>query len=219
GPATLSNIANTYSGLNALQNGVLEAMAIADAGQPSSLGTGNTDGRFSFGNAANTGALRYVGPTNASTNRVINLAGTTGGGTIDASGGGTLTFTSNLTATGAGSKTLTLTGTNTGLNTIAGAIVNNSATNKTSLVKSGAGAWVLSGANTYTGNTTVSAGTLILSGSIATSGSFIVTGGTAQFGADQDLKALDVQKANAGTQSLDLNNHSAKINAADLSAA
>src|SRR5262249_49575804 len=85
-------------------------------------------------------------------------------------GSAPLSFTSSFTATGAGSKTLNLQGSNTGANTISGAIVDNSATNKTSVSKSGAGTWVLAGANTYTGTTTVNTGSLQI-GSGGTSGS------------------------------------------------
>ena len=58
-----------------------------------------------------------------------------------------------------------MTGSTAGTGEIAGAIVDNSGTNKTSLAKSGTGTWNLSGNNTYTGTTTVGAGTLQLSGS------------------------------------------------------
>jgi autotransporter-associated beta strand protein len=73
-----------------------------------------------------------------------------------------LKFTSALTATGAGSKTLTLQGSTNGTGEIAAAIVDNSGTHKTSVVKGGTGAWTLSGTNTNTGTTTINAGTLQL---------------------------------------------------------
>ncbi len=100
--------------------------------------------------------------TGETTDRVINLAGTTGGATIDQSGTGLLDFTSNLTATGVGSKTLTLQGSTSGTGEIDGAIVNNSTTNKTSLVKAGTGTWTLAASNTYSGTTAVNAGALLL---------------------------------------------------------
>ena len=56
--------------------------------------------------------------------------------------------------------TLTLTGTNTGYNTLAPVIGDNSGA--TSLVKSGTGTWVLTGSNTFSGTTTINAGTLKL---------------------------------------------------------
>jgi autotransporter-associated beta strand protein len=97
---------------------------------------------------------------------VINLAGTTGGGTLDASGTGPLVFTSAFTATGTGSKTLTLQGSSTETNTIAAAIVNKDANNRTSLSKTGAALWILSGTTTYSGPTTVTEGTLAINGRI-----------------------------------------------------
>src|SRR5438132_3071386 len=77
-----------------------------------------------------------------------------------------------------GTRTLTLTGTNTGNNTLAAIIGDNSGA--TSLTKSGAGTWILSGANTYTGLTTVSAGILDLQNSSALgTGTTTVTSGAA----------------------------------------
>src|SRR5204863_6405007 len=61
------------------------------------------------------------------------------------------------------SRTLTLTGTSTGANTMTSVIADPSS-GSTSLLKSGAGTWVLAGANTYTGNTTIANGTLKLAG-------------------------------------------------------
>ena len=134
-----------------------------EPGGSSALGAPTTaaNGTIAVGTTTTDGGIKYTG-TGHTSNRVINLAGTIGGATIDASGSGPLVLTSAMTATGAGSKTLTLTGTNTGANTIGGAIVNNSAANITSLVKTGAGTWVLTGASTYTGATNINAGTLRL---------------------------------------------------------
>ena len=102
----------------------------------------------------------YTGATQL-TNRVIDLAGTTGGGTLDASGTGPITFSSFGTPSGVGIKTLYLQGTNTGANTFSGAIVDGTST--TAIVKQGTGTWVLSNTNNaYTGGTTVLAGTLKL---------------------------------------------------------
>jgi autotransporter-associated beta strand protein len=219
GPAVVNNTANTYSGPTNLQNGSIDVTFLANQGTPSSLGTGANTPTITLGNAATTGILRYVGSTDASTNRPLSLLGTTGGGTVDSSGTGSASFTADFPAGGAGSKTFTLTGSNTKSNTIGGIIRDNSATNKTSLVKSGTGTWTLAAANSYTGATTVSAGTLLLPGSIANSAGVTVTGGTLQFRADQSIKSLDVQRASAGQQFLDLNSHSLKIVAADLNAA
>ncbi len=59
---------------------------------------------------------------------------------------------------GTAAKTLTLTGSNTGDNTIAAVIGDN--TGATTLTKSGAGTWVLAGTNSYSGINTITAGVL-----------------------------------------------------------
>jgi autotransporter-associated beta strand protein len=73
-----------------------------------------------------------------------------------------------ISASTAGAKTLTFTGTNTGANTIGGIISNGSDT--VGVAKTGAGTWVLAGANTYTGGTTVSAGVLTAAGTASLPG-------------------------------------------------
>src|SRR5439155_15305429 len=64
-----------------------------------------------------------------------------------------------------GNRTLGLTGPNTGANTLSAAIGDAGSGSVTSVSKSGAGKWVLNGANTYTGTTTVASGTLELGAS------------------------------------------------------
>jgi autotransporter-associated beta strand protein len=162
GTQTLSGN-NTYTGQTAIQKGTLSINSISSVnGGASSLGNAAdaAKGRIDIGSTTTTGTLLYTG-SGHTTDRVVNLLGTTGGATLDASGSGALVFSSAFTATGVGAKTLTLTGTNTADNRIGGAIVNSSS-GATSLTKSGTGKWVLSGANTYTGGTTVSAGTLLV---------------------------------------------------------
>ncbi|MGV3663348.1 MAG: autotransporter-associated beta strand repeat-containing protein, partial [Prosthecobacter sp.] len=75
------------------------------------------------------------------------------------SGLGTLVFGGGITGGVAGTTALTLSGTNLNANMVSGIIANGSATSLT-VTKSGAGTWVLSGANTYTGTTTISGGVL-----------------------------------------------------------
>ncbi len=165
GTQTLSEN-NTFTGKTGISNGVLSISSISSLGGGASSvvnATSATNGRLDIGGTTTTGTLRYTG-SGHTTDRVVNLAGTTGGAILDASGSGALVFTSNFTATIAGAKTLTLTGNNTADNRIGGAIVNSTG-GATSLTKSGAGKWILSGTNTYTGGTLVSAGTLALGAS------------------------------------------------------
>lgn len=173
--------ANTYTGVTAIREGSVFVNTLGNLSAASALGAPTTaaTGTISLGSTTTTGVLIYTGGV-TSTNRVVNLAGTTGGGVIDASGTGALIFTSAFTATGGGSKTLTLTGTNTDANTIAGAIVNNNSTRRTSVAKTGSGTWVLSGANTFTGGLSVSEGILRLGANNVLANTLAVTlgGGT-----------------------------------------
>ncbi|NBV33391.1 MAG: hypothetical protein EBR81_06285, partial [Proteobacteria bacterium] len=163
GAITLSG-ANSFTGKTVISSGtllvnslnsVLNGLTTSNLGAPMTAANGTID----LGNLSSTATLT-IGGAGFTTDRILNLAGTTGGGQINLIGTGTVKFTSDLTATGAGSKTLTLLGSSTAVGEIAGAIVDNSATNKTALSKQGTGTWILSGANSYTGGTTVSGGSL-----------------------------------------------------------
>lgn len=171
GTLTLTGTNNTYTGVTSVQNGTLSAVTLNNVAAPnatSTLGRPTTAaaGTIALGATTTTGNLRVTG-TGETTDRVINLAGTTGGGGIEQAGTGHLEFTSDFTATGGGDKTLTLSGSTAGTGEISGAIVNNSVSNETALTKSGTGTWILSGDNTYTGATNVTAGTLVVNGSLA----------------------------------------------------
>ena len=159
GITDLSNTANSFTGgVNITGGSQLYATSLANAGSNSALGNSGT---IALGSVATTGLLGFSSlSANSTTDRTVDLAGTTGGGSILNSAVNAVKFTGDFTATGAGSKTLTLRGTNTGNNEISGAIVDNSAINKTSISKSETGTWILSGSSSYTGGVTVGAGTL-----------------------------------------------------------
>jgi len=154
---------NTYTGASTVSAGTLSISSIENvAGGASSLGNpavGN--GTIALGSTTNTAVLIYTG-TGHSTDRVVNMAGTTGGAVIEANGSGELSFTNaaGFTATGVGNKTFTLRGSSTSENTFAGAITDAAGGTVVSFAKSGTGTWVLSSASTFAGTATASAGTL-----------------------------------------------------------
>lgn len=180
GGSLFLNGLNTYTGKTNFNDGTLTISSLKNVGDVTGSSLGNpatvANGTIGLGSNASTANLVYTGTGNT-TDRVINLNGTTGAVSISQSGVGLLKFTSPLTATGAGSKTLTLQGSTNGTGELAGAIVNNSATNLTSLTKAGTGTWTLSGPSTYTGPTTVNGGRLNVTGSL-TSATTVNTGGS-----------------------------------------
>ena len=181
--------ANTYSGRTTLVAGTLIVSNLNSVTKPtpaasSSLGkpSSASNGTIPMGVTTNPGKLIYVGANDETTDRIIALAGTTGGALLDQSGFGKLKFTSAFTAPTNGAKTLTLQGSTTGSGEIAGAIVD-SGSGATTLIKLGSGTWVLSGVNTYSGATTISEGKLVgVTGGSASSSTATLTGATATFG-------------------------------------
>jgi fibronectin-binding autotransporter adhesin len=184
--------ANTFTGPINVQAGSIQAASlnrISGGTASSHLGAPTTvaGGTISLGAANVTGTLSYSGP-GETTDRVIKLAGTTGGAVISQAGSGTyftttrgqsglLKLTSNVAIPGNidqdNRKTLTLTNQGpanealAGRGEISGKIGDSvlGATGKlaTSVVKAGLGSWTLSAMNSYSGGTRVQAGTLALS--------------------------------------------------------
>ena len=193
GSWTLSG-ANSFSGATSISGGTLSITSIKNIG-----GSANALGQpllanatIAIGTTTTAGKLIYTG-TGDTSDRVLNLAGTTGGATLDQSGTGLLNFSSPLTATGIGAKTLTLQGSSAGSGEIAGAIVDSSL-GATALTKTGSGTWILSGINSYTGVTTVAAGTLQLGGAsgnvLADTAAVTLAGGTLDLAARNETISL-----------------------------
>ena len=168
----LANTNNSFGGGVHVQQGTYVVASVGNAGGNSSLGT---NGTVKLGNAATTGTLQWLGAAAETTDKVFDLAGTNGGGTINASGTGLFKITQNLSTSGSGVKTLALSGTGSG--EFAG-VIGNSAGGDTALTKRGAGTWTLSSSNAFTGPTSVEAGTLVVSGSLPTNTLSISNGAT-----------------------------------------
>jgi fibronectin-binding autotransporter adhesin len=172
GTWSLSNAGSTYAGTTTISAGTVEVVKLSNINTASSIGKGSSAGAATDLVLAG-GILRYTG-SGDSTNRLFST-GTAGGG-IDASGAAALVFT----GTGpmgfnsqSGARTLTLSGTSTANNALAVAIGDSGGA--TSLSKSGAGLWILTGTNGYSGSTTVNGGTLQL-GSDSTAAPFATSG-------------------------------------------
>jgi autotransporter-associated beta strand protein len=197
--------ANTYTGPTRILGGTLSVASIAqNLGTPIATANDSYSAVLSVGSGTNDGTLLYTG-VGESTNRIIDMTGATGGAIIDQSGTGALVFggiggpgsntlatsRASVTASGAGNKTLTLKGSTSGAGEIQGLIIDHQTTANafspaalTSVLKTGTGAWTLSGINTYTGSTTVHQGKLVLNttGAIDKSKQIVLSGGTLSTG-------------------------------------
>ena len=171
GAVTLSNIASTFNGAITVNAGTLAVTKLANNDTASSIGSHSFTIRLGA-IGGSTGTLSYIGTTDASTNKSIQIgnvtAGTNGNGSVvNNSASGKLTFTgTNFNTAWAGitaARALTLGGSYTGAaNEITGVIQDNNTAGGgiVSLTKTGDSTWQLSGANTYTGATSIIAGTL-----------------------------------------------------------
>ncbi len=178
GTLVLSGI-NTYTAPTEIKEGIVSINNLSSViGGSSALGapTNAEDGKIRIGYQGTGATLRYTGSNNVVTDRGIDMAGSTGGATLDASGTGSVTF-SSFSISVSGSKALTLTGTSNATNTIS-AEIKNSIDGATRLVKEGTGTWSLSGANTYSGGTTLAGGRIIADNNAAFgTGGVSMTGG------------------------------------------
>ena len=169
------NGSNTYTGATTINRGTLNVAYLNNNNVSGPLGNSSGNSKLAF----NEGTLQYTGSNATSSDRGYRLSGN---GTFDASGNGA-GATMSMTKTGAidslfsGNKILTLTGSNLGNNIISGSFSDNSAINTLSVVKSGAGTWIMAGNNTYTGSTSVTEGKLYINGRTSTGSAVNVSGG------------------------------------------
>ena len=175
---------NTFAGPVSVNDGSVQVSSLNSVNggtSTSALGAPTTvaDGTISLGFKNTHGNLIYNG-YGETTDRVIKLAGTTGGAILTQAGtasglptscgtSGLLKFISDLSVPGVSGqdnrKTLTLTHGNQGQGEMSGSIgdsvLGNDGQRATSVMKEGVGTWTLSGLNTYSGTTRIQAGTLV----------------------------------------------------------
>ncbi|MBN8419341.1 MAG: autotransporter-associated beta strand repeat-containing protein [Verrucomicrobia bacterium] len=180
GRVFLNNNSNSFSGNISISDGAFQVLTIFNAGVNSSAGKGST---ISLGQASSTiGRFEYTGGS-TSTDRLIvlnnssSVTGTTGRGVINVmTAGETLTLTNgvrlattNNLSTTTNYSELTLTGVGNGeiQGQIGGTTGTPAAVVNLQIIKTDAGMWILSGANTYTLQTTISAGILNIRNSSA----------------------------------------------------
>ena len=159
---TLTNPNNSFGGTVTCARGVVSIDSISDSGVNSALGSGSQI-RFGATGNANTGTLRFTGPTGGSSNRALvvqsNSANTNGGRIENTVAGQTLTLSGNVTTAWGGTGTraprLTLQGDGDGV--MSGSI---SGLNL-GIIKAGSGTWALTNStNSHNGPTTIQAGTI-----------------------------------------------------------
>lgn len=170
---TLTNTNNSYLGFTNVAEGtastvggVLEIASIANGGSNSSIGASSNAAanlRFNSGfNDTTLVTLRYIGATDASTDRLFSLFGNISGtnSMIESSGDGTLSFTNTgaIVTSHQRARNFYLGGTNTGNNTFALSL--SDFTEVSTFTKRGVGKWILTGNHTYTGATTIEEGML-----------------------------------------------------------
>jgi fibronectin-binding autotransporter adhesin len=155
----LTGCNSSYTGVTTISGGILEVDQMAAGGIASSIGaSSNAAANLVIGNGS---TLRYTGAGNT-TDRLFTLD--TGVTYIESSGTGPLVFsnTGAVTLTGTDTpRTIALGGTNTGFNTMGGAIGDNG-TGATTLAKNDSGTWVRTGNNSYSGNTVINNGNLMV---------------------------------------------------------
>lgn len=170
GVLTIGNEANTYRGATTVSGGTLSINNIGNGGIASSIGQSSSAASSLI--LSGGGTLRHTGTANGTTDRNLTLGNA--GGALESNGSAPLVFSSTaaIAHTGASARTLEFKGTSTAAS-FAGVIGDGTAA--TSVTKSGAGKWTLSGVSTYTGPTQVSAGTLALTSAANLTGSTQIT--------------------------------------------
>jgi autotransporter-associated beta strand protein len=181
GTDRLFTVGTSGGGLNASGSG---AVLFSAVGNNVSAEAANRAGARTLGSDVVTGVTNFA---DLIVGARVTGTGITAGTTITAidTVGGTITLSAVATANSSASmsfssdRILALSGSNAGANTLSGVLANSSNAGALGVTKSGAGTWVLAGANTYTGATTVNEGKLVVAstGSIASGSAVTVNNG------------------------------------------
>lgn len=153
---------NTFAGPVWIRNGSVRVDVLGSVGGGASgLGspTSAAEGTIKFGNFSTNGTVVYAGSGETS-DRVIELAGTTGGAAINHAGTGLLKFTSDWISTGSGSKSITFTSASNGQIEVAG-LIPQSAGGTNTVFKYGNGTLTLSHSNDFSGGVSSYGGTVV----------------------------------------------------------
>lgn len=196
GSLTINSVAATLDGNMNIQGG---AVRITDFRSLNMHTAGTNTGTINLGNATTTAGNLIIGTATAATaagllsSRPIQLNVTTANNSIYANQAGTNPVVLSGTITKIAAHTtgsLILGGTNTADNTISSIIPVESTPSTGGVIKTGAGVWRLSGANTYAGSTSILQGTLKLAATAATSDVIkSAAGNTIVFNADGTTQA------------------------------
>jgi autotransporter-associated beta strand protein len=178
--------ANTYTGTTTINGGVLSTGATGMLSMGGAPGTLGQSSNAAANLVINGGTLQYANtaPAGQTTDRLFTIGPS--GATLDASGGGPITFAGNGTGSAnavafgvaGGSASLTFIGTGTG---VFAPVIGDNGGGQTSVTVNGVGKganWTLSGSNNYTGATTVQGGSLNVAGSLGNTAVTVSTNGT-----------------------------------------
>ena len=186
----LRNDLNTFTGRIEIDRGTLTYDTIGNVGGgASSLGNpGNaTDGTIRLAVNTNDAILRFDGNTNQSSDRIIALTGSFGGGIVDNDGAGAATLDlGTVISQEYGTKNLKFRGANgsgaSSIQSLQGQI------GTISIIKEESKTWTIREESAYTGATTVNAGTLIVNGnSLAASAGNVTVAAGATLGGSGDI--------------------------------
>lgn len=192
---------NSFTGQVWIQNGTLAVTSLNSVvgGSPTSnLGapTTATNGMILFGSATSSGILTYTGAGETS-DRMYELVGTTGNGTINSNGSGPLVLTGDVVSDATGTSRFILSGTNAGNNIFSGEIQENTGTGVTAFTKSGAGLWILTRSNGFLGEVRLEGGTLRMEaeGALGQGTSLIITGSTTKLSLAPSVGNITITQA------------------------